>query len=308
MTHRLIALTGATGFIGRHVRIRLQAAGFTVRALSRPHRAGVARANGICWVDGTLADSRALAALVRDAGAVIHLAGAIRGRSANEFTTVNVDGTAQLMTAITESAPGAHVVLVSSLAAREPQLSWYAASKRAAETVVQERAQHFTILRPPAVYGAGDAALAPLWRWLARGWLFRAGRHDARFSLVHVDDLAEALTRIVQHGPTGAVLPLHDGTELGYTWAHVAAIARAHRGKPVRTIPVPRRGLGAAAAVNLALARILGRAPMLTPGKVRELSHPDWVCDNVALTQTLHWAPSLQLDDRIRTLPGWAGR
>jgi hypothetical protein len=43
---------------------------------------------------------------------------------------------------------------------------------------------------------------------------------------------------------------------------------------------------------------------MLTPGKVRELRHPDWVCDNAALTAATGWAPAVGLDEGLRRTLG----
>jgi nucleoside-diphosphate-sugar epimerase len=50
---------------------------------------------------------------------------------------------------------------------------------------------------------------------------------------------------------------------------------------------------------------MLGRAPMLTPEKLRELRHPDWVCDNTAISADLGWRPATQLAEGLRLTPGW---
>jgi nucleoside-diphosphate-sugar epimerase len=44
---------------------------------------------------------------------------------------------------------------------------------------------------------------------------------------------------------------------------------------------------------------------MLTPEKLRELRHPDWVCDNDAIQQVLDWQPQVQLEEGLRRTPGW---
>jgi nucleoside-diphosphate-sugar epimerase len=58
------------------------------------------------------------------------------------------------------------------------------------------------------------------------------------------------------------------------------------------------------ARANVAMAPVRRRRPMLTPGKVRELSNPDWVCDNAALTAATGWAPRIDLDEGIRRTLG----
>lgn len=298
-----LALTGATGFIGKRVLAALAGHPDSVYALSRrpPPEPG----GRVQWVSGGLDSGTALESLVEDAHTVVHIAGAVGGRRPRDFIDTNVTGTRLLTEAIRQHAPGAHLIFVSSLAAREPELSAYAASKRMAEEVVTTRLERFTILRPPAVYGPDDPALAGFWRALARGWLLRAGPAGQRFSLIHVDDLAEAIRRLCLAGPTGTILELHDGRREGWSWPDIATLAARARGGPVRTIALPRGLLRTAAAINCLPLPGRRNAPVLYPGKVRELAHPDWVCDNKTLSTTLNWSPQARLDERLATLPGW---
>jgi hypothetical protein len=46
---------------------------------------------------------------------------------------------------------------------------------------------------------------------------------------------------------------------------------------------------------------------MLTPGKVRELSHPDWICDNAALSREAGWSPRTLLPEGLKMTLGWSG-
>ena len=88
--------------------------------------------------------------------------------------------------------PAPRFLLMSSLAARMPQLSDYAASKRRGELAVEAAPENlrWTVLRPPAVYGPGDRELLPLFRWVARGIAPLPAGGGGRFSLLYVDDLA----------------------------------------------------------------------------------------------------------------------
>jgi len=54
------------------------------------------------------------------------------------------------------------------------------------------------------------------------------------------------------------------------------------------------------AITNLGLARLLHYSPMLTPGKIREIAHPDWTCNNSAITSNLGWQPTIQLSDAMK--------
>jgi len=116
-----VAVTGATGFIGRRLCARLGSEKRTIRALARtPQRAEP----GIEWIAGDLADRAALERLVADAPVVVHLAGAVRGASAAAFQRPNVEGVRNLLAVLAQVNPSARLLHVSTLAAREPQLSF----------------------------------------------------------------------------------------------------------------------------------------------------------------------------------------
>lgn len=304
---RNIALTGATGFVGSAALRLLLAKGHQVRALASPGKS-LPPHRLLETVPGRLNDPSALEHLVANCQAVIHIAGAISGFNYNDFAEANVRGCQNLVAAIHKQSPQARLIHVSSLAAREPQLSPYAASKRDGERIVNESGLDWLIIRPPAVYGPEDAALRPLWQLLARGWLPRTGSVAARFSLLHVDDLASALAALVDTDMfESSVFCLDDGRPGGYDWNELARLASIARGKSVRTIGVPGWMLSAIASFNQLGARLSGRrAPVLTPGKLPELAHIDWVCDNTQLPGCPDWKPSMQLKDSLTTLPGWS--
>lgn len=304
-----IAITGATGFIGRRICSLLESPRYRVRALARD--AAAARrllAPGVEIVPGDLATSGALRALVHDADAVLHLAGAVRGAVRADFDAANVDGSAALLAAMDAAAPRARLLFFSSLAAREPALSHYAASKRCAEELLLARAARpVTILRPPAVYGPGDREMLPVFRFMARtGRAPCAGKASDRLSLIFVDDLARAAQAWLDAAATTtATWCLHDGRDGGYDWTALCAIVGAACGREIRAWEIPRTPLDLIARGNRALGRLLKRAPMLTPEKLRELRHPDWVCDNAAISAALDWIPRTQLAEGLRLTPGW---
>ncbi|MEJ5358845.1 MAG: NAD-dependent epimerase/dehydratase family protein [Desulfobacterales bacterium] len=303
-----IALTGATGFIGSVLLRRLSQKGWEVRALCRrepppPERPALPPCGSVRWVQGDLADAGALGRLVEGATAVVHAAGAVRGARAADFFRPNAEGTARLADAVLQARPAPRVLLLSSLAAREPQLSPYAASKRAGEEALQARGERldWVGLRPPAVYGPGDRETLPLLRWMQRGLAPSALPARGRFSLLHVEDLADAVCRLLEISPwRPALYEIHDGRPGGYSWPEVCRTVAAILGRPVRSVPIPRALLWSAAWVNQAAALATGGRPMLTPGKVRELRHTDWVCDDGPLRSATGWAPRLSLAEGMR--------
>ena len=306
-----VALTGGTGFVGGHILRRLLAEGWRVRALTRRPdglpKVDAALAARLTPVQGDLTSEDALAELVAGAGSVIHCAGLVAARRSAEFSQVNAEGTAQLLRALPAESGPRRIVLMSSLAAREPQLSPYAHSKREAEKILERQVGKSSrlILRPPVVYGPGDRATLPLFRQFSRG--FAVLPADAgRFSMLYVEDLAAAtVAALAPELPAGSTLEPDDGREKGYGWADVLAAAERQIGRPIRTLTVPRAAQRLAAALSAAGALFTGRAPMLSQGKVNEIAHPDWVCRKTALEDCFSWRPAVGLDEGFSRTLAW---
>jgi len=297
----LVALTGATGFIGAVLLARLTGSGRRVRALYRPRAGRVPTASpGVEWVQGDLDDLDSLRALVAGADAVVHCAGTVRGTRQADFDRVNAEGAGRVAQAAANAPRAPRLLLLSSLAARMPDLSHYAGSKRRGELAVKAASGNlrWTVLRPPAVVGPGDRELLPLFRCIANGFAPVPAGATGRFSLLHVDDLATAvLCWLAADAGYGETFELDDRRPGGYDWDTVVALAgRALReGRPVLRVPIPVPVLALAALVNIGAASVLGYAPMLTPGKVREITHRDWLCDSHAFALATGWRPTVGL-------------
>ena len=299
-----VALTGATGFIGGHVAEALVACGHRVRALARRDDPAL-RARGIELVLGGLDVDPA--SLLHDVDAVVHVAGAVSAANARAFHAINAEATGRL-----RAAAAAHgvrsFVLVSSLAARLPSISAYAASKAAGEAaaLAHAGAMRVTIVRPPAVYGPACRATLPLLRGLSRGLLVHPGHAEARFSLLYAPDLAELVPLLLAHPPAqGTILEPDDGNAGGYTWRDLAATAEARLGRPVRAMRLPRPPLALIAWAAEGYGRYAARAPILSRGKVAELYHRDWVSDTRAVGVAAGWAPRLRFGDALVATLAW---
>ncbi len=305
-----VAITGATGFVGTALTRRLVATGRKIRALIRPastHKrpAGIE----VEWIGGDLEDAASLGRLLDGADAVVHCAGTVRGATRAQFNRVNVDGTARLLNLAIDRHPKPHFLLISSLAAREPHLSPYAASKRAGEVVLVEKSDKlfWTVFRPSAIYGPGDRELMPVFRCMKKGVAPILGSGNNRFSLLYVEDLAEAIVQWLNRkdNPAGTY-ELHDGQPGGYSWRDVIdTVAHLRQGKSVVAIRIPLVVAKLIATINLVGARAIGYAPMLTPGKIRELRHTDWVCDNTALSADTGWRPKILLTEGLQRTLRW---
>lgn len=286
---RRIALTGGTGFVGGAVLDRLtQDPRVRVSALARrpqPPRAG------IDWVPGALDDAAALDALVAGADAVIHIAGVVNAPDRGGFAAGNATGTAMLIAAMRRHGV-ARLVHVSSLAAREPQLSDYGWSKAEAERHVQSSPLDWTMVRPPAIYGPGDAQLLELFQMAARGFMLLPP--GGRASIVHVDDLARLLVALADGAgsPHRAVLyEVGDGRAEGWAQDELARAIGVAVGRPaIRTLALPAPLLKLGARIDR-LAR--GRHARLTPDRAAYFCHPDWVARPALAPPADFWRPAI---------------
>lgn len=306
-----VAVTGGTGFIGRRVVATLREGGWPVRALVR-RSAPELEQDGIVTVPGSLEDRESIERLVAGTVAVVHCAGTIHASRSDAFDRVNALGTARLVEVVKARARRPRCILLSSLAARAPSLSPYAASKHRGEQEAISRAAggvDLCIVRPPAVYGPGDRATLPVFRQLERGLLLVPAVADARFSLIYVEDLVELIRRLLDLSEwAGIVSEPDDGREGGYSWSDLVAIAARELGRRVRAVAAPRPVFWVAAGIAQMVDGVFGRPPRLSLGKVAELFHPDWVCRPSTLPGLTGTWTRTTFEDGFPLTRGWYKR
>ncbi|HEV2043866.1 MAG TPA: NAD-dependent epimerase/dehydratase family protein, partial [Sphingomicrobium sp.] len=186
----------------------------------------------------------------------------------------NVIGTGAMLSAA-EKAGIARFVHVSSLAAREPRLSLYGASKARSETLVAASPLATAIVRPPAIYGPGDRELLDMFKMAARGFVLLPP--PGRLSLLHVDDLARLLLALAgPAAPGGLTVEPDDGHSGGWTHDEFAGLLGAAVGRKVRSVSMPQLVMATAARADRLLR---GARAKLTPDRAAYFCHPDWVAD-----------------------------
>lgn len=277
MSRGLAAVTGATGFLGQHLVRALAADGWRVRILARrapisPFWAGIEPE----VVIGGLEDEAALARACAGADLVAHAAGLIAGPEP-ALHRVNVDGSRRLAVAAQRHAPRARTLLISSLAAREPQLSAYAASKRAGEDAAREvLGEAAIVVRPPAIYGPGDRETLRIFQLAERSPILPVLNPRARMALIHVEDAARQIAALATISGGCGPVGLCDGRPEGYAWRELMQTAAAVLGRPRRSLRIPAAVLLGLAAVDMLGNGWRRKTATLTFGKVRELTHLDW--------------------------------
>lgn len=294
-----IGVTGATGFIGRHLTEQLKDCGHEIVILSRRPIEVDAK---VRVVVGSLQDRAALENFVSDVDAIIHIAGIVRATNVDLFREVNAAATEQLAL-IARDAGCQRFLLVSSLSARSPEVSQYAASKRLGEELAAAAFDpgQLVIVRPPAVYGPGDEVTLPIFKQICAGLLFAPRVPGGRFSMIYVRDLARLLATVVEAKSPPFLIEPDDGHR-PYSWQDIADIAGEAAGVRVRTITVPRWLLAPVAHLSDLAAKVLRRPMMLSGDKLGELFHRDWRSSGAKFKE---WAPEMPFSQGAETTIAW---
>ncbi|MGE3774142.1 MAG: NAD-dependent epimerase/dehydratase family protein [Gammaproteobacteria bacterium] len=309
-----VVVTGANGFVGRRVGARLVGAGHEVVAVVRDARAqlppGVALAVQVGDLDAQTDWRRALA----PGDVVVHLAArAHQGDDAAaraDFRRINVDGTRGLVEAAVAMQVAQVVYLSSAKVYGERSLpdadgtphaytvddvphpiGPYGESKLAAETLLRERCAAagiaLTVLRPPLVYGPGNKAnLHALLTAIARGVPLPLASIRNRRSLVHVDNLAEAIARAID---TARGIRLYTVADVELSTPDlVRALARG-LGRTPRLLPCPVGALRV-------LGKLGGRSAMI------ERLTESMVLERARIVRELDWHPPVALEPAMQAI------
>jgi NADH dehydrogenase len=197
-----VAVTGATGFIGRYMVRALVAAGHRVRVLVRPGREGALERPAGAPLEvhtGDLVDARSLEGFLADIDLLIHIASAHDHLGDELMQKINIQGTTHLLDAARrEAAKDFQIWIVSSAVIGAPVYSYYRDSKRVQEKLIKGSGFEWASFRPTLVYGVGDYRhTAPFLRRCAaqRGsyWVPHDGL--SKINPVHVEDAVDAVMR-----------------------------------------------------------------------------------------------------------------
>ncbi len=311
-----IGLTGATGFVGAALADLLLEQGHHLSVLVR-NPARLHRREGVRVVEGDLSDPQVLQNFVQGQDHIIHCAGLTHARRNEEFYEVNVDGARQLAEVFADQCGDANdgtdgenkFIHISSLAARQPEISTYARSKFQSEQAIIDglsgRAKHI-ILRAPAMFGPRDTATLPFFKAVKNGLApVPASKSPTRASILFVDDFARAVLTALYHAPADKLYEVGDNQPDGHSWDEIAyACATAQKVK-ARTLSLPHSVLWAYAASTSALIRATGRSPMVTPEKIAEFFHPDWAARENLLKDATDWHPKIPLKEGFARTALW---
>lgn len=298
----LVALTGATGFIGQHLLRELPKCGYRLRVLlRRPSEVPLECASAVV---GDLAKPQNMAAALADVDAVIHSAGlahAMSGRPEDDYRVFNTDATIGLAQAArragvrrfvflssirAQSGPTAEEVLTEDMEPRPTEP--YGRSKLAAEQGLVEVGLDWVALRLVLVYGPGvKGNMAQLMRLARSPYPLPLGSLKARRSLLSLDNLVMAIDSVLA-APEPLRRPFIVSDPAPVSIPEMLAAMRRGLGRRPGLLPMPPRLLEVA-------LRIAGR-----PEDYRRLAG-SLVADSAAL-QRIGWMPSVTTPDGLATL------
>lgn len=315
-----VLITGASGFIGGHLRDRLVSAGADVVAI---RRSGSAKPKAGRSVEADYADTSQLRRVVavEQPDYVIHVAGVTKGSSYADFREGNVMPTRNLLAAARREHPGMkRFVLVSSLAAYGPSattarqresnpprpIEHYGRSKLEAEKVTEEEAGDvaWTIVRPCAVYGPGDVDHFTLFQAARLGLNLFYGNRDRRMSWIYVDDCVRGIIAAAAHDVSvgqGYFLT----RDPPRSWDDFQTEIALAVGRPVRTVDLPEPLLWAGALVGELATRLDKKPRLLNLQKARLGAQDAWTCSGDAARKELGFDARVPLSEGIPTTHQW---
>ncbi len=324
-----VLVTGASGFIGKHLVARLIARGCRVSCLVRAtSQVDDLRSAGATLYMGDVNDragvARAIAAA--EARVVFHVAGAVRALHLDDFMQANAQGVATVAAACAEQAERPVLVLISSLAAAGPSgaaakqeydpplpVSAYGHSKLAGERAAARFAGvlPITIVRPCIVFGPGDAGTFELFKPIARtGVHVVHGYGGQHVSLIAVADLVECIVLAAENGerlgPDGSGRGIYFASAEDLSYRELGSVlGRALGRERVHIVSLPGWLLRMIGAGGDIASRIRRRPVWVGSDKVSELLAGSWTCSSEKARRELGWSPDAPLAARLRETAQW---
>ncbi|MCF8475197.1 MAG: NAD(P)-dependent oxidoreductase [Emcibacter sp.] len=302
---KIIAVTGGTGFVGKHLIRELIHQGYHVKALTRSPQAETSNVN---WIKGDLENTDSLKKLIENSDALIHLAGLIKTKRKENFKLINSETIPKLLEIVHNMSSKPHFILLSSLAARERHLSHYAESKRKGEEFLMSGAKNipWTILRPPGIYGPEDLETLKIFKAVSSGIAPLPKNSHNRASWIYAPDLAKAIISLLGNTACfGQCLDVDDGKEGGYSNQELYATASNILNVKPLQFTIPKFGLTFISHLNVLFSTFFGYTPMITPDKINELCYPDWICHGPHVMKVTEWKPQTDLKQGFENTLKW---
>ncbi|MCU7830450.1 MAG: SDR family NAD(P)-dependent oxidoreductase [Candidatus Thiodiazotropha sp. (ex Myrtea sp. 'scaly one' KF741663)] len=194
-----ILITGASGFIGRHLVHALLEAGYEVCAcVRRPHLVQQQWPE-ITVIEADFTTDHAMSdwtPRLQNVDVVINTVGIIRQNRHQTFDALHTQAPIALFQAC-ESAGVKRVIQISALGADETAFSHYHTSKRAADRYLRDLSLDGVVVMPSIVYGAGAKSMALFKAMAALPWIPLIDIGDQEIQPIYIDDLTKAILQLI---------------------------------------------------------------------------------------------------------------
>jgi uncharacterized protein YbjT (DUF2867 family) len=249
-----VYLTGATGFVGKHMLERLLAEGHAVRAAVRdPQKASLAKRAKIEFVAGDIVEGTGLDQGMQGCDAVIHLVGIIVEKGTNTFERVHHLGTRNVVEAAKRTGIK-RFVHMSALGVRANGVAPYQTTKWKGEEEVRQSGITFCILRPSLIFGEGDGFVTQMMATMRSAPLLRPvpGDGTPKFRPIAVEDVTTCFERALTYeAATNQTVELGGADELTLNEVLEETARCAGVRKLAVHIPMPLMMAGATVAQKL---------------------------------------------------------
>jgi uncharacterized protein YbjT (DUF2867 family) len=237
-----VAVTGANGFVGRHVVARLLLGGHAVRALisERPGAEAELPDSGRGKLDIRRANVRrpeSLGGAFDAIDVVIHTV-AVPTERKQKFAEVNVAGVAHVVAEARRAGVG-RIVHMGALGADPASPYPYLRSKGEGEALVIGSGIAHVVLQPSLLFGEGDDFFPRLAFSLIFPLVPVPGDGKARFQPLHVDDIAQALVAAVERREISGVHQIGGAEPVTYDEMLAETMRGTGRRRPTLHVPVP---------------------------------------------------------------------
>jgi len=320
-----ILITGATGFIGRHLVQALIQEGRDVRCLVRgTSTKGNFKNLDLELIYGDLLDKHSLKEAVKGINVIYHLGGEVYSPRVENYYNVNIQGTKNLLDACLDVAIE-RFIFFSSISAMGPNqnhkkpleeedpynpISPYGISKYQCEQFISSFSQKFKlpviIIRPPVVYGPGinnSSRVLSLLRMVRKGKIIIPGDGKQRISLCYIKNLIDGI--LLTEKKAHLILNKYILTDQrAYNYNEIIDTIAKEMKIKLSKFYVPQVVIQKSICFIQLFRRLLGLPPSVNLARLEEGTH-SWECDISKAKKELGYHPKIEIEEGLKTTIQW---
>lgn len=320
-----VFITGATGYIGANIALKLATEGHTIHALVRsPEKATMLDHPNIKLFKGDILDTKSIATAIASCEVVFHLAAYARvwAETPATYFEINVDGTKNIMQAALEA--GVRKMVYTSTAGvlgpsyGQPStedttrivdfFNEYESSKTISENwalYYLKQGLDIVIVYPPRVYGPGvmsesNAVSKLIEQYINGKWKLMPGDGKRTGCYAYIEDITDGHIKALEKGRPGERYIL-GGENADYH--RLFELIRKHSGVRQKLYNVPMPLMLAFGQSQILKYRLTGKPPLLTPSWVKKYLY-DWSLSSDKAIKELAYTIT-PLDEGIRKTVEW---